>query len=259
MSANFPAIELLPPSVRADLFDTYAEFIQLYNGEHTWEWGVPFHEVGDCAHVKSRIQEESSSMEYTQMVVDVIPMEYTQMPKTLIDSIISNLSMFNPTKAEMKRYETMYEMDVRRYAASFWYQTKLRIGQEVQDQVNVYKNKHIMPKNPTLLAHWVINNPQVFTMVSEMEMYKAENYVDKVYTLIPEPIQEEVDEDVDEEPLYTHDHGSMVLEVLCIDEMYHRMEQHFRAKSNELRAGLATPTDLVDERTGPPGDAAGHA
>ena len=259
MSANFPAIELLPPSVLADLFDNYTEFIQLHNGQHTWDWGVPIHEVGDCASVKSLVSEKSSSMEHTQMVVDAIPMEYTQMPKTLIDSILSNFSMFNPTKADMKRYETTYEMDVRRYAARFWYQTKLRISQEVQDQVNNYKNKHTMPENPTLLAHWVINNPQVFTMVSEMEMYKAENYVDKVYTLIPEPIQEEFDQDVDEKPLYTHDHGSMVLEVLCIDEMYYRMEQHFRARSNELNAGVATVNDLVDERTGPPGDASGHA
>ena len=259
MSANFPAIELLPPSVRADLFDNYAEFIQLYNGQHHWDWGVPLHEYGDCASVKSTLAGYSECMEQTHMVTDTIK-EYTKCPVDTLNSIISVFSLFNVNEKTLDNYaSTMYEMDVRRYAARFWYQTKLRINQEVQDQVNVYKNNHIMPKNPTLLAHWVINNPQVFTMVSEMEMYKAENYVDKVYTLIPEPIQEEVDEGVDEEPLYTHDHGSMVLEVLCIDEMYHRMEQHFRAMSNELRAGLVTLSDLVDERTGPPGEAPGHA
>lgn len=37
-----------------------------------------------------------------------------------------------------------------------------------------------------------------------------------------------------------------------------RMEENFREKSTDMHTGIATPADLVDEQTGPPGDA-GHA
>ena len=73
-------------------------------------------------------------------------------------------------------------MDVRRYAAST-VPDQSTDSQEVRDQVDVYKERAHHAKNPTLLAH-CNQEPQVFTMVSRWR-YKAENYVDKVYTLIP--------------------------------------------------------------------------